>query len=275
MSEHDHSRHPLRERDLPNPELMLIRILDAANRDTVSFAAPEELDAPSRSRLVPFAVAAAIVVVALGAIGWLVLRPQTTDFEPAGRPAAPPASVTPQASPEPTPDAGALAPALGPPPTRATRPASPRRTPSPTISASPSPTPSATPTPTPDATPTASPAAREIPSINQLEVRRVPSGAEGVDWIHVAYQLCSGSGEAELTGPVVADTVLVDVTPPADMPPRLATGTTIGPNECIVRSDTVRALNNPTRFGFGVQLDFAADSPESSYTALYGFTVIV
>ena len=249
------NRDPLRQRDLPNAEAMLRSILsDAAVGSSV-----EELDnldytgrRPNRW-LQGLEAAAAVAVIA--GLGWGLTRPPHHEVGPGTRPPNQP-SENPVTEPAPTTRVPTAQPTTAEPvPTTPAAPTSP---------AAVSPTESTPPTPDPAVQP---------PSMTLLETRRVPSDTEGVDWVHVSYQLCSGSGRAQVVGPIAYDTSLVNVPAPADMGPRLGSGGSIGPDQCITRSDTVRAVNNPTRFDLAVEFTFEPGSPEARFDALYNVTV--
>lgn len=273
------NRDPLRQRDLPNAEAMLRSILsDAAVGSSVEEL--DNLDYTGRrpNRWLQGLVAAAAVAVIAG-VGWGVTRPTHHEVEPGSRPTIVPSATSARpTNPTITPTQPAV-PAPAPTENPVTEPAPTTRVPTaqPTT-AEPVPTTPAVPTspaavsPTESTPPTPDPAVQP-PSMTLLETRRVPSDTEGVDWVHVSYQLCSGSGRAQVVGPIAYDTSLVNVPAPADMGPRLGSGGSIGPDQCITRSDTVRAVNNPTRFDLAVEFTFEPGSPEARFDALYNVTV--
>ena len=89
---------PLHERDLPHAELMLARILRDAEHDHVVVEELDDLDAEPRGRRWLYAVAAAVMVIALASIGWVVSRPDSRSTQPAQQPTVV-ASSTPAPSP--------------------------------------------------------------------------------------------------------------------------------------------------------------------------------
>lgn len=236
MSEHRDLGDPLRERELPNAELMLTRILDDAAQDTVAFEALEDLDAPTHRRPLLYALAAAVLVVALGTLGWLVVRPQETHMEPAGRPGAfdtaPAAPATP--TPEVVPDPGAV-----PSPAPTTQAPAPQRTPAPTPTSSPT-RPAASPTPTqttsPRSTPTPTTFVVTGDRLAIVSATRGESAQAGQDYAYIELQACPGTRGATLTGPYVSGGVRSDL---PDYDP-LGNGTLVNRNTCLPIS--VRAL---------------------------------
>lgn len=258
---------PLRERDLPNPELMLAQILSEAGEERVTHEEMEELDAPSSGNRWLYAVAAGVMVLALGTVGWMVLRPEMTEVSPAGRPtAAPPAAPTPTPVVEPTTDGELAAPAPAAAPT--TRPATQVPTPTPTPTPSPSPTPTPTPTPTPEAT-----AAVETtpPGIEILEIRRIAASSEGRDIVHVRYEICAGSGAPQVVGPVIIDPSahLSAVAAPADMGVALGSGGFLVPDQCLRRVVSIDVEPTATSITIGVGFTFPASSPEAQWNTVH------
>lgn len=275
MSEWDDT--PLRERDLPNAELMLSRILRDAAHDHVTVDELDELDAPPARRRWLYAVAAAVMVIALGMLGWLVTRPDTQTSAPLQRPTIP-AETTITPTPEPEPSATpSTAPTTSRPPTP---------TPTPDTSPTDEPTDPATTAGTTPGTGTASgvPApeasatvATDGPTILVLTSRREPSPQSGMDYVHVRYELCSGSGEATVVGPVSDEpgVSVTTLTPPAEFGPRLGSGGRFGPGECIPRGVTLLVDDRLTTVTFGVLFTYPADTPEARHNGLHSITFVI
>ncbi|WP_425310374.1 hypothetical protein AADG42_17045 [Ammonicoccus fulvus] len=262
---------PLRERDLPNSELMLARILRDAEHDHVVVEELDGLDATPPRRRWLYAVAAAVMAVAIGSIGWIAMRPDSRSSEPAQQTTVPPATSTPSPTPTPEPTVEAQ-------PQETEEPA-PRRTPTATPTRRTTPTPSARPTATPSATPstTATPLPTEAPGINTLVVRRETSPHAGMDYVHVRYELCSGSGTATVVGPVAEEPgqSITTLTPPADIGPRLGSGGSIGAYECIPRGVTLLVDDRATTGTIGVLMTFAAGTPEIRYNGTHSVSFTI
>lgn len=259
---------PLRERDLPNSERMLSRILDGAANDTVEMSIEHLDDSAWRPRWLQVAAAAALVV-AVGGVGWSVTRPDLTGAQPGGRPGGLPAlTPTPTASPVPPAEDGQIpppAPRTQVPPNRAPSPAptpSATRTPTPT----PSPTPTvSTPTPTTAPTPSASPTRQlQRPSIAVVSVAHF----EAADAPHVTvnYRVCAGSAPASLRGPFVAGARPNAANGSGAMASPLVDGTTIQPGNCQMFSDTWQTEAQSGQVSVHVTL---SGEPESQWTDYY------
>lgn len=265
----DWDNTPLRERDLPNAELMLARILRDAQHDHVVVEELDSLDAAPPPRRWLYAVAAAVLAVAIGSIGWIATRPDSRSSEPAGRPTVPPATTTPSPTPTPEPTVEAQ-------PQETTEP-TPSRTPTATPTRRTSATPSASPTATPSPTASTSTLPTEGPGINSLIVRRETSPHAGMDYVHVRYELCSGSGTATVVGPVAEEggQSITTLTPPADIGPRLGSGGSIGAYECIPRGVTLLVDDRATTGTIGVLMTFAAGTPETRYNGMHSVSFTI
>lgn len=257
---------PLRERDLPNAELMLARILRDAEHDSRIVEELDGLDTvPSRPRWL-YAVAAAVLAVAIGSIGWLVARPDSRSSEPADQPTIPAATSTP--SPTPTPE-----PTVEVQPEETAEPA-PSRTPTVTPTRRTSATPSASPTATPSPTASTSTLPTEGPRISTVRVARELSPHAGMDYVYVRYEVCSGSGTGTVVGPVAEEPgqSVTTLTPPADFGPRLGSGGSIGAYECIPRGVTLLVDDRARMSTIGVMMTFAPGTPETRYNGMHSVT---
>ncbi|MDO5499220.1 MAG: hypothetical protein Q4F67_06015 [Propionibacteriaceae bacterium] len=251
---------PLRERDLPNSERMLTRILASAAGDG-PVEELDDLDAPARRpQRWLHAVAAAAVVIALASVGWVVSRPDPTEVEPGQRPTAPVVTATPTPTPSPT---TATRPATeGVPAPAGTRPA--------TVSRTPTPTPDPTPTPTPS--PTASPSASlDPPRIYGTSATRTGSSRSGYETATVEYTACPGSLGARLYGPWIsgATTVLAGAGELSEG------GTLVNRNTCIPLTIEVEVPEAVTEISIAVRFVYAPGSPESANDGLHYESVII
>lgn len=230
---------PWRERDLPDPERMLARILDRSADDTVEMGI-EHLDEPIRQpRRMLHVAAAAAIIVAIGGIGLSITQPDLTGAQPGGRPGLAPA-------PSPAPTASATAPtevgpasSRTPQPTRTTR--APAAKPAPSMAEKPSATPTPTPgtTATPGPSPTPSPIATprpQMPSIAVVNTARFEVGDAA--YLTINYRVCAGSAPASLRGPLIAGVRPNAANGSGAMASSLVDGTVIQSGDCRVFSDT-------------------------------------
>jgi hypothetical protein len=263
---------PLRERDLPDPERMLARILDDSAQDTVEMGI-EHLDDPGwRTPRWLQVVAAAALVFAVGGVGWSVTRPDLTGAQPGGRPGPVPA-VTPTPTPTPTPEAVPTGSADQPTRVPTTRPPTTTRAPSPTPSRTstptptraptPSPTPSrtSTPTPTPSPSPTRQPL---MPSVVVVNVVRSGSGES--THLTVNYRVCAGSAPASLRGPLISGVRPNAANGSGAMASPLVDGTVLQPGNCQVFSDTWQTDAQSGRISVHIT---PSGEPENQWTDYY------
>lgn len=241
---------PLHERDLPNAELMLARILRDAEHDHVVVEELDDLDAEPRGRRWLYAVAAAVMVIALASIGWMVSRPDSRSTQPAQQP-----TVVASSTPAPSPSIEATpTPATLPEPVETTTEPEPEPTPT-RRTPTPSPTASALPsddeTASAEATPTLTGDRVEILSAT----RRGPTESGEGDYVDIEFTVCPGSRGATFFSPVVGNALYSSVT--ADEPwgrGRIL----LNANTCTTTTIWVVVPSEPTR----ISLTFDVVYPE-------------